>query len=41
MNYSDNEVFCQISSFRGFVIPVVKYIKKCWESTDTDVSLIR
>ncbi len=27
--------------FRGFVIPVVKYIKKCWDNTDTDVSLIR
>ena len=26
---------------RGYVIPVVKYIKECWENTDTDVSLIR
>lgn len=26
---------------RGYVIPVVKYIKQCWEQTDTDVSLIR
>lgn len=25
----------------GCVIPVVKYIKNCWEKTDTDVSLIR
>ena len=25
----------------GFMIPVVKYIKMCWERTDTDVSLIR
>ncbi len=25
----------------GYVLPVVKYIKKCWENTDTDVSLIR
>ena len=26
---------------RGYVIPVVKYIKVCWENKDTDVSLIR
>ena len=26
---------------RGYVIPVVKYMVKCWESTDTDISLIR
>ena len=26
---------------RGYVIPVVKYIKSCWEKTDTDISLIR
>lgn len=26
---------------RGYVLPVVKYIKGCWENTDTDVSLIR
>lgn len=26
---------------RGYVIPVVKYIKICWENKDTDVSLIR
>jgi len=26
---------------KGYVIPVVKYIKRCWENTDTDVSLIR
>lgn len=26
---------------RGYVIPVVKYIRACWDSTDTDVSLIR
>jgi negative elongation factor C/D len=26
---------------RGYVIPVVKYIKGCWENKDTDVSLIR
>ena len=26
---------------KGYVIPVVKYIKVCWENTDTDVSLIR
>lgn len=25
----------------GYVIPVVKYIVKCWEKTDTDISLIR
>ena len=26
---------------RGYVIPVVKYMVKCWEATDTDISLIR
>ena len=26
---------------RGYVIPVVKYIKACWDQTDTDISLIR
>lgn len=26
---------------RGCVIPVVSYIKKCWEKQDTDISLIR
>jgi negative elongation factor C/D len=26
---------------RGYVIPVVKYIKMCWENIDTDISLIR
>ena len=26
---------------RGYVIPVVKYIKSCWEKTHTDISLIR
>lgn len=26
---------------RGCVVPVVKYIKQCWERGDTDISLIR
>ena len=26
---------------RGCVIPVVTYIKSCWERRDTDISLIR
>ena len=26
---------------RGCVLPVVKYIVKCWQSSDTDISLIR
>lgn len=26
---------------RGYVIPVVKYIKQCWQRGDTDISLIR
>merc|ERR1711902_73370 len=26
---------------RGYVIPVVKYIKQCWENNETDISLIR
>ncbi|XP_014665962.1 PREDICTED: negative elongation factor D-like [Priapulus caudatus] len=26
---------------RGFVIPVINYLKQCWEVKDTDVSLIR
>ena len=26
---------------RGYVIPVVNYIKTCWENIDTDISLIR
>ena len=26
---------------RGYVLPVVKYMAQCWESTDTDISLIR
>jgi negative elongation factor C/D len=26
---------------RGYVTPVVKYIRSCWEKNDTDVSLIR
>ncbi|XP_074034316.1 negative elongation factor complex member TH1 [Leptinotarsa decemlineata] len=25
----------------GFVVPVVKYIKQCWQKGDTDISLIR
>ena len=26
---------------KGCVVPVLKYIKQCWEKGDTDVSLIR
>ncbi len=26
---------------RGCVLPVVNYIRKCWEMQDTDISLIR
>ena len=26
---------------RGCVLPVVKYMVKCWQNTDTDISLIR
>jgi len=26
---------------RGHVLPVVRYIRGCWDSGDTDVSLIR
>jgi len=26
---------------KGFVIPVVKYVRSCWEKSDTDISLIR
>ena len=26
---------------RGYVVPIVKYIKQCWQKGDTDVSLIR
>lgn len=25
----------------GCVVPVVKYIKQCWQKGDTDISLIR
>ena len=25
----------------GYVVPVVKYVQKCWRRGDTDVSLIR
>lgn len=26
---------------RGCVVPVVKYVKHCWQRGDTDISLIR
>ena len=26
---------------RGYVVPIVKYIKQCWQRGDTDISLIR
>lgn len=26
---------------KGFVLPVVSYICKCWDKQDTDISLIR
>lgn len=26
---------------RGQVVPIVKYIKQCWQKGDTDISLIR
>ena len=26
---------------RGCVLPVITYIRKCWEKGDTDISLIR
>ena len=26
---------------KGYVVPVVSYIKQCWQRGDTDISLIR
>ena len=34
-----DRMVCLLS--RGCVLPVVKYIRNCWQKSDTDISLIR